>query len=284
LIQDNGSRDCITEQKAILKNCCDINHGMTILRIEGLTKDFGRLRALNEVTLHVQQGEILGLIGPNGSGKTTMLNVITGFLKTSAGSTIYKEGLLTGLKPHQIAKKGVTRTFQLTSLFPNLTVTENIIRGRHLYSKSSFFGSFFWSQHYRGEEAKLRQDVMDVLTFVNLQEKGDMLARNLSAAEQRILEIAIALAAKPELLLLDEPTSGMNLPEASRSMELIRFIQQKGITVVIIEHNMKVIMQLCSRIVVLNQGIKIAEGTPQEISKDEQVISVYLGKRREKNA
>jgi branched-chain amino acid transport system ATP-binding protein len=257
---------------------------MILLRIEGLTKDFGRLRALNDVTLHVQQGEILGLIGPNGSGKTTMLNVITGFLKTSAGSTTYKEGLLTGLKPHQIAKKGVTRTFQLTSLFPNLTVTENIIRGRHLYSKSSFFGSFFRNQHYRKEEAKLRQDVMDILTLVNLQVKGNMIARNLPAAEQRILEIAIALAAKPELLLLDEPTSGMNLPEASSAMELIRFIQQKGITVVIVEHNMKVIMQLCSRIVVLNQGIKIAEGTPQEISKNDQVISVYLGKRRDKNA
>lgn len=257
---------------------------MTILRIEGLTKDFGRLRALNEVALNVQQGEILGLIGPNGSGKTTMLNVITGFLKTTAGSATYKKELLTGLKPHQIAKRGVTRTFQLTSLFPNLTVTENIIHGRHLYSKSSLFGSFFWSKSYRKEEAKLRQEVMDVLTFVNMQEKGDMIARNLPAAEQRILEIAIALASKPELLLLDEPASGMNVPEAVSAMELIRSIQQKGTTVVVVEHNMKVIMQLCSRIAVLNQGVKIAEGTPEEISKDEQVISVYLGKRREKNA
>jgi branched-chain amino acid transport system ATP-binding protein len=257
---------------------------MTILRIEGLTKDFGRLRALNDVTLNIQQGEILGLIGPNGSGKTTMLNVITGFLKPTAGNAIYKEGLLTGLKPHQIAKRGVTRTFQLTSLFPNLTVTENIIHGRHLYSKSSFFGSFFWNNRYRKEEARLRKEAMDILTFVNIREKCDMIAGNLPAAEQRILEIAIALASKPQLLLLDEPASGMNVPETASAMELIRSIQQMGTTVVIVEHNMKVIMQLCSRIAVLNQGIKIAEGTPQDISKNEEVISVYLGKRKERNA
>jgi branched-chain amino acid transport system ATP-binding protein len=178
----------------------------------------------------------------------------------------------------------VTRTFQLTSLFPNLTAIENIIHGRHLYSKSSLFGSFFWNKSYREEEAKLRQEAMNILTFVNMQEKGDMIAGNLPAAEQRILEIAIALASKPELLLLDEPASGMNVPEAASAMELIRSIQQSGTTVVIVEHNMKVIMQLCSRIAVLNQGVKIAEGPPQEISKNEQVISVYLGKRREKNA
>jgi len=236
------------------------------------------------VTLNVQQGEILGLIGPNGSGKTTMLNVITGFLKPTAGSTLYKEGLLTGLKPHQIAKRGVTRTFQLTSLFPNLTVIENIIHGRHLYTQSSFFGAFFWSKGYRKEEVRLRQEAMDILTFVNMQERRDVITRNLPAAEQRILEIAIALASKPELLLLDEPVSGMNVPEALSAMELIRSIQQMGTTVVIVEHNMKVIMQLCSRIAVLNQGVRIADGTPQEISKNDQVISIYLGKRKEKNA
>ena len=257
---------------------------MPILKIEGLTRDFGGLRALNSVAFNVQRGEILGLIGPNGSGKTTMLNVITGFLKTTAGNTIYKGDLLTGLKPHQIAKKGLTRTFQLTSLFPELTVKENIVRGRHLYSKSGFFGSLFRTKAYRKEEKRLNQDVMEVLDFVNILKKGDMIAKNLPAADQRILEIAIALAAKPELLLLDEPASGMNLAEATGTMELIRSIQQKGITVLIVEHNMKVIMKLCSRIIVLNHGAKIAEGTPNEISKNEEVIAVYLGKRREKNA
>ena len=236
------------------------------------------------MTLDIQQGEILGLIGPNGSGKTTMLNVITGFLKTTAGHTTYEGEIITGLKPNQIAKMGLIRTFQLTSLFPDLTVEENIIRGKHLHTKSSFFGSFFGTKHYREEETNLKQEVMDILAFVNLQGRGDMVARNLPAAEQRILEIAIALAAKPKLLLLDEPASGMNILEAARAMELVRSIQNTGVTVVVIEHNMKVIMQLCSRIVVLNEGIKIAEGAPEEISKNEEVISIYLGKRKEKNA
>ena len=257
---------------------------MPILEIEGLTRNFGGLRALNGVAFNVQRGEILGLIGPNGSGKTTLLNVITGFLKTTEGNTVYKGNLLTGLKPHQIAKKGVTRTFQLTSLFPELTVKENIVRGRHLYSKSGFFGSLFQTKTYRKEEKRLNQDVMDVLDFVNMMKKGDMIVKNLPAADQRILEIAIALAAKPELLLLDEPASGMNLAEATGTMQLIRFIQQKGTTVVIVEHNMKVIMKLCSRIIVLNHGTIIAEGTPSEISKNKEVIAVYLGKRREKDA
>jgi branched-chain amino acid transport system ATP-binding protein len=253
---------------------------MTILRTEELTKNFGGLRALNKVNLDVQQGEILGLIGPNGSGKTTMLNVITGFLKTTAGHTTYEGEIITGLKPNQITKMGLVRTFQLTSLFPDLTVAENIIRGKHLHTKSSFFGSFFRTKRYREEEAKLKQEVTDILAFVNLQGRGDMAARNLPAAEQRILEIAIALAAKPKLLLLDEPASGMNILEAARAMELVRSIQNTGVTVVVIEHNMKVIMQLCSRIVVLNEGIKIAEGTPEEISENKEVISIYLGKRR----
>lgn len=257
---------------------------MTILKIKKLTKDFRGLRALNNVNLNVRQGEIFGLIGPNGSGKTTVLNIITGFLKPTAGDIVYKGGLISGLKPHQIAKRGVIRTFQLASLFPDLTVKENIVRGRHLSTNSSILGSFFWSKGYRKEEAKLRQEVMEILSFVKMQEKSDMAARNLPAAEQRVLEIAIALAAKPELLLLDEPTSGMNLQEAARTMELIQSIRQMGTTVVIVEHNMKVIMELCSRIVVLNQGIKIAEGIPEEIIMNEEVISVYLGKRRGKNA
>ena len=257
---------------------------MTILRIEGLNKDFGGLRALNEVTLDVEHGEILGLIGPNGSGKTTLLNIVTGFLNPTAGSVYYKGEPITGLKPYQIAARGVTRTFQLTSLFPDLSVSENIIRGNFLYSKSSYIGALIWSKNYKKEEDNLRQEVMAILNFVNMKKKRDVLSKNLPAAEQRILEIAIALAAKPDLLLLDEPASGMNLPEAESAMTLIRSIQQTGTTVVIVEHNMKVIMQLCSRIAVLNQGVLIAEGAPQEISRNKEVIAVYLGKRREKNA
>jgi len=257
---------------------------MPLLEMQGLTKEFGGLTALSKLDVNIDEGEIVGLVGPNGSGKTTWINIVTGFLKPTAGDILYKGQSIVGLEPYQIAERGIIRTFQLTSLFPDLTVKENIVRGRHLSTNSSILGSFFWSKGYRKEEAKLRQEVMEILSFVKMQEKSDMAAQNLPAAEQRVLEIAIALAAKPELLFLDEPTSGMNLQEAARTMELIQSIRQMGTTVVIVEHNMKVIMELCSRIVVLNQGIKIAEGTPEEIIMNEEVISVYLGKRRGKNA
>jgi branched-chain amino acid transport system ATP-binding protein len=253
---------------------------MSILKIKNIAKDFGGLRALNKVNFEVQQGEIFGLIGPNGSGKTTMLNVITGFLKPTEGRITFKDEIISGSKPYQIAKKGIIRTFQHTSIFPDLTVEENIVRGAHLHDTSSVLGSFFLSKKYKEKEVELRREVMDILAFVNLKEKSKMIARNLWVAEQKILEIAVALAARPELLLLDEPASGMNLAEALRSMELIKLIQKSGTTIIIIEHNMKVIMQLCSRIVVLNEGTKITEGSPTEVGNNEEVISIYLGTRK----
>ncbi len=253
---------------------------MKILEIEGLTKDFGGLRALDKVDLAVQSGEIFGLIGTNGSGKTTMLNVITGFLKPTEGHISYKGESITGFGPHQVAKRGVARTFQLTSLFPALTVEENVISAMHLNSHSSVLRAFFSTKAYHKEEVRLINEATDILKFVRLQAKSGMIAQNLPAAEQRILEIAIALAVKPELLLLDEPVSGMNLQETARVMELIRLIQQTGTTVVIIEHNMKVITELCSSIAVLDHGVKITEGTPDEVINNKEVISVYLGKRR----
>jgi branched-chain amino acid transport system ATP-binding protein len=253
---------------------------MSILKIKNIAKDFGGLRALNKVNFEVQQGEIFGLIGPNGSGKTTMLNVITGFLKPTEGRITFKDEIISGSKPYQIAKKGIIRTFQHTSIFPDLTVEENIVRGAHLHDTSSVLGSFFLSKKYKEKEVELRREVMDILAFVNLKEKSKMIARNLWVAEQKILEIAVALAARPELLLLDEPASGMNLAEALRSMELIKLIQKSGTTIIIIEHNMKVIMQLCSRIVVLNEGTKITEGSPAEVGNNEEVISIYLGTRK----
>jgi len=253
---------------------------MTILKIEDIVKDFIGLRALNHIDLEIEQGEILGLIGPNGSGKTTLLNVVTGFLKPTVGKVTFKEEIISELKPYQIAKKGIVRTFQRTSIFPDLTVEENLIRGSYLFDKSSVLGSFFLSKSYKNDDHILYQAIMEILKFVNLDAKKNMIARNLPAAEQRILEIAIALAAKPELLLLDEPAAGMNITEALRTMDLINAIQKNGTTIVVIEHNMKVIMHLCSRIIVLNEGTVIAKGTANEISNNEKVISVYLGSKK----
>lgn len=253
---------------------------MVILETKRLSKNFGGLKALDRLDLQIYQGEILGLIGPNGSGKTTYLNVITGFLKPTAGDLLYRSQSIVGLKPHQIAERGVIRTFQLTSLFPNLTVEENIIAGMHLKTKGRILGSFFNTRSYREEEMRLRQKAADILTFMEMQERQGMLAMNLPAVEQRKLEIAIALAGEPNLLLLDEPAAGMNPEESVRLLGLIRSIQQMGITILIIEHNMRVIMRLCTRVAVINYGVKIAEGTPQEISNNDEVISVYLGRSR----
>lgn len=252
---------------------------MEILNIKGITKDFKGLRALNKVDIDIHQNEIFGLIGPNGSGKTTLLNVITGFLQPTEGQIIYKGEPITGLKPHKVTQRGIARTFQLTSLCPNLTLEENIITGRHLKTSSSTLGSLFHTRSYREEETKLRQKARELLAFLEVEEQRDVLAKHLPFGDQRKLEIAIALATDPELLLMDEPATGMNPDEQLRVMNLIRLIvTQMGITVIIIEHNMRVIMRVCTSIAVLNYGVKLAEGPPEEIAHNDKVISVYLGK------
>ena len=251
---------------------------MEVLKIKGITKDFKGLRALDGVDMDVHQNDIVGLIGPNGSGKTTLINVITGFLPPTAGDVICKGKLITGLKPHEIAQRGVVRTFQLTSVFPDLTVEENIIAGRHLKTSSSILGSFFHTPGYREEEKRLKQKAEELLAFMRMEEYRDLPAKNLSFGNERKLEIAIALAAEPEVLLMDEPAAGMSPDEQGRLINLIQLIsEQTGITIIIIEHNMKVIMSVCTSIVVLNCGVKLAEGAPEEIAHNEDVISVYLG-------
>jgi len=248
-----------------------------ILKIIGVSKDFAGLKALHDVDVQIQEGEILGVIGPNGSGKTTLTNVVTGFLPPTAGSVVYKESLISGLPPEIIAAKGIARTFQITSIFPNLTVEDNVIAASYLRTSGSLWGAFLHTKAYRREEAKLRQQSIESLTLLGLQGKGSAPANTLGLAEQRRLEIALALAIAPKLLLLDEPAAGLNVTEALELVHLLKSIHRKEITLVVIEHNMKVIMQLCSRIVVLNYGVKIAEGTPEEIAKNDEVISVYLG-------
>ena len=253
---------------------------MEFLKTEGLTKAFKGLIAVNDLDMEVIQGEILGLVGPNGSGKSTAINVITGFFSPTKGKVIYKGESISGLQPHEIAKRGIIRTFQHTSLFTNLTVEQNIISGMHLGLVNNALSSFFLTNRYRSEETKVTQAVNEILVFTNMQEKSNVVAQSLPGAEQRVLEIAIALAGKPKLLLLDEPAAGMNLQEATRLIELIRAIRQSGTTIMLVEHNMKVVVEVCSRIIVLDYGAKIAEGTPEEIANNQDVISIYLGKRK----
>jgi branched-chain amino acid transport system ATP-binding protein len=258
----------------------NIMNSMEILNIKGLEKDFKGLKVLENIDIKIKQNEIFGLVGPNGSGKTTMLNIITGFLRPTAGEVIYKGKPITGLKPHEIAQRRIVRTFQLSSLYPNLTVEQNIITGSHLKASSGLLSSFLQTRRYREEERVLKEKAEEILSFMDMTRQRDVLARNLPFGDDKKLEIAIALATDPELLLMDEPAAGMNPEEQEKLIQLFQLISQMGITILIIEHNMRVIMRLCTSVAVLGYGIKLAEGTPEEIARDEKVISVYLGETR----
>jgi len=254
---------------------------MAVLEVKNLTKDFGGLRAVSDVSFNVYEGEILGLIGPNGSGKTTLYNLITGFLKPTSGQVIYKGESITGSKPHAIAAKGLARTFQLPSLFRDLTAKENVIAGRHLEAKDNAWWSILNTRNYRTEKAKVEQEAMELLASVGLEQEADTLAKNLPYGYERNLEIAISLALEPELLLLDEPATGINPEETLKLIDLMQEIrEQRGITLLIVEHHMDVIMKICDRIMALNYGVKIAEGRPEEVAHNPEVISIYLGKER----
>jgi branched-chain amino acid transport system ATP-binding protein len=250
---------------------------MVTLQTDNLSKNFLGLRALNNVSLQIKPSEIFGLIGPNGSGKTTFFNLITGFLKPSAGSVTYQGETITNLHPHEIAKTGIVRTFQIVSLFPTLTCKENVITGMHLKSKNNFWGSFAFSKAFQKQESKMGSKALELLRFFGIEHRMDAAANTLPLGDQRKLEIAIALACSPRVLLLDEPASGMSPSECNNIVELIRKIRDMGITIMVVEHNMSVVMELCNRIAVLNYGEKIAEGTPEEIINNERVVSCYLG-------
>jgi len=251
-----------------------------ILKAKDLSILFGGLKALSEVTFDVYQGEILSIIGPNGAGKTTLLNVLTGFLKSSHGSIYYKDEEITELKPYSIASKGLLRTFQQNSLFLNLTVFQNVLTGFHCkMKKSSFINSILKTNAFKKEEEDFKYRVYEILKTLNMEDQASSLAANLPYGDQRKLGIAIALAANPNILMLDEPVCGMNPDESKRMMNTIKELREYGITILLVEHDMQVVMGISDRIIVLNQGDKIAEGTPSEISQNAVVVSVYLGDR-----
>lgn len=251
---------------------------MVLLNICNLTKHFGGLTAVNDLNLKIYQGEIVGLIGPNGAGKSTVLNMISGTISQTKGMYTFKGKDITGLPPHRIAKKGIARVFQGNVLFRNLTVMTNVLVGIHLRNNIGFWGSFFGSSYSRNIEKIMYKKASETLMLVGLSDKADELAINLSHGNQRLLCLAVALASDPELLLLDEPVTGMNAEEVSAMVSIIRMLtDKKGITSIVVEHNMRAVMSLCDRIAVISYGTKIAEGSPEEITKNPTVIEAYLG-------
>jgi branched-chain amino acid transport system ATP-binding protein len=248
-----------------------------MLEIKGLSQYFGGLAALNGFDLTIRAGELVGLIGPNGAGKTTLFNVITGFFMPTGGKIVFEGDDVTGKKPHAIAARGIIRTFQSTTLFPDFTVLQNVVAGCHLKPRVGFWEAALHLPGSRKKHKDALARAMEILKFIGLDGAKDTRAASLAYGHQRVLGIGIALAADPKLLLLDEPLCGMNASEVNDAKALITKIWQNGTALLLIEHNMEATMTLCRRIAVLNFGNKIAEGTPEQISRDENVIRAYLG-------
>jgi len=250
---------------------------MALLELNKLTKIFGGLTAVGGLDMYVENGEIVGLIGPNGAGKTTVFNAISGMSAPTGGKVIFKGEDITGLKPHVVAKKGLMRTFQITTIFSELTVLENIRLGSHLISDIGFWPAVFNTVGTRRREKALMDKASELADFMGLGARRHELAKNLSHGHQRALEMAIALVAEPDLLLLDEPVAGMSTEETVEMMKKIRAVRDRGVTILLVEHDMKLVMDVCTRICVLNFGEKLAEGNPKEICENKDVIAAYLG-------
>jgi len=249
---------------------------MSLLELSGVSKQFGGLAAVSNFDLKLEKGELIGLIGPTGAGKSTIFNLISGVLPPTAGKILFKGGEVGGRKPHEIARMGIIRTFQLNTLFGDLTVFQNALIGGHT---SAGLGLGLAEAFFRLKRREdLEQRSLDVLRLLGLIDLKDEIAKNLPDGHQRILEIGVAVCAMPEVLLLDEPVSGMNVKEAIRVMNMVNSLREReGLSVLLVEHNMRVIMDYCDRVAVVSYGKKIAEGRPSEIKQNEEVIIAYLG-------
>jgi branched-chain amino acid transport system ATP-binding protein len=248
---------------------------MPLLEVDHLTRRFGGLSAVSDLSFALEEGEIRGLIGPNGAGKTTTFNVITGFYRPTAGRVLYRGEDISGLTTNQIAKRGLVRTFQHTTLFQEFTAFKNVLVGCHLHARINLLEAVFGSGPAAQREIEDRAE--EVLTFMGLAERRDELAAELPHGLQRALGMAVALAADPQLLLLDEPFTGMNPEETRQMMELVRRVRERGDTLLLVEHDMQPVMGLCDRITVLNFGRLLIEGTPEEIRHNPDVVEAYLG-------